>query len=127
MRVGYIRINPTDGVMREIKSSKFWVVEKRKALTIKEQTNLMSFIRSHREYTGWLPIITILLGTGLRIGEMLGLVWSDIDFEAKTVSVTRTMNDRPDGEGICKSVFRHRRQKHLSGIFPWSVRLSMLS
>ena len=97
-----LRTNPTDGVMKEIKGSKYWVVEKRKALTIKEQTNLMKFVRSNREYTGWLPIITILLGTGLRVGELLGLVWSDLDFENKTLSVTRTMNDRPDGEGICK-------------------------
>jgi len=97
-----IRSNPTDGVMKEIKGSKFWEVEKRRALTITEQTNLMKFVRSNREYTGWLPIITVLLGTGLRVGEMLGLIWSDLDFENKTLSVTRTMNDRPDGEGICK-------------------------
>ncbi len=94
--------NPTDGVMKEIKGSKFWEVEKRRALTITEQTNLMKFVRSNREYTGWLPIITVLLGTCLWVGEMLGLIWSDLDFENKTLSVTRTMNDRPDGEGICK-------------------------
>ena len=97
-----IRLNPTDGVMKEIKGSKYWVENKRKALTIDEQTRFMDFVRENREYTGWCPIITVLLGTGLRIGELLGLVWSDINFEERTLSVTRTMNDSPDGDGICK-------------------------
>jgi integrase len=32
-----------------------------------------------------------LLQTGLRTGELTGLTWNDIDFEKRTVSVTRTL------------------------------------
>lgn len=41
----------------------------------------MNFIDGDREYDSWLPVLTVLLGTGMRIGECLGLRWED-DFGA---------------------------------------------
>lgn len=38
-----------------------------------------------------MPEIIILLETGLRRGELLGLEWNDIDFKNKTLSVTRSV------------------------------------
>jgi len=69
VRDGLIRTNPSDGVMAEIKKSKLWDGPKRHALTIPEQQAFMNFLEKDREYEGWLPVITVLLGTGLRIGE----------------------------------------------------------
>lgn len=37
------------------------------------------------------PLYQIALSTGLRIGELSGLTWDDIDFENKTLSVTKTL------------------------------------
>lgn len=36
-------------------------------------------------------LITFTLGTGLRLGEVLGLKWSDIDFKENTLSVQRSV------------------------------------
>lgn len=36
----------------------------------------------------------LILQTGLRTGEMMGLMWEDIDFEARTISVQRTLEFR---------------------------------
>ncbi|SFI94991.1 Site-specific recombinase XerD [Terrisporobacter glycolicus] len=36
-------------------------------------------------------LITFALGTGLRLGEVLGLKWSDIDFKEHTLSVQRSV------------------------------------
>lgn len=36
-------------------------------------------------------LITFALGTGLRLGEVLGLKWSDIDFKENTLSVQRSV------------------------------------
>lgn len=38
--------------------------------------------------------IVLSLYTGLRVGELLALEWSDIDFTAKRVSVTKTCSDK---------------------------------
>lgn len=36
----------------------------------------------------------LLLNTGLRTGELIGLSWDDVDFEARTISVNRTLEYR---------------------------------
>ncbi len=36
-------------------------------------------------------VIPLLLNTGMRIGEVLALTWSDIDFDKKTISVSKNL------------------------------------
>ena len=102
VRDGVIRTNPTDGVMAEIKKSNIWDRPKRHALTIPQQQAFMNFLEKDREYEGWLPVITVLLGTGMRIGECLGLRWDDVDFEKRIISVNHNLTDRPDDKGECR-------------------------
>lgn len=102
VRDGILRTNPSDGVMAEIKKSNLWDAPPRKALTIPEQKAFMNFLEDNREFEGWLPIVTVLLGTGMRIGECLGLRWEDVDFEERVISVNHNLTDRPDENGECK-------------------------
>lgn len=69
VRDGLLRQNPTDGLMAEIKKSHIWEDNPRHALTIPQQKAYMDYLKAHREYQGWVPIITVLLGTGIRIGD----------------------------------------------------------
>ena len=69
VRDGLLRQNPTDGLMAEIKKSHIWEDNPRHALTIPQQKAFMDYLKAHREYQGWVPIITVLLGTGMRIGD----------------------------------------------------------
>lgn len=85
VRDGLIRVNPTDGVMAEIKKSHLWEKPQRHALTIPQQKAFVDFITTHKEYCGWFPVLIVLLGTGMRIGECLGLRWDDLDFEQRTI------------------------------------------
>lgn len=102
VRDGVLRNNPTDGVMNEIKKSHIWEHKPRHALTIPQQKAFMDYIKNHREHQGWVPVITVLLGTGMRIGECLGLRWDDLDFEKRIIHVNHTMIYRPDEEGRSK-------------------------
>lgn len=98
-----IRDNPTEGVMAEIKKSKLWNTGKRQALTIPQQRLFMNYLRSNKDYMGWVPVITILLGTGMRIGECLGLRWEDVDFEKRIISVNHnlvTLRPNSKKEGV---------------------------
>ena len=94
VRDGYIRVNPAAGVMGEIKKSHVWVKEKRRSLTIAEQKAFMNYLFENHEYQGWKPIITVLIGTGMRIGECLGLRWEDLDFENRTISINHSFVHR---------------------------------
>lgn len=44
-----------------------------------------------------LPEAVLMLDTGLRRGETLGLMWSDIDFKNKTLTVRRSVTDKQRG------------------------------
>lgn len=77
---GLIRLNPTDGVMAEIKKSHDWEKPKRHALTKAQQTAFVSYVAASRKYKHWLSVFTVLLGTGCRVGEIVGLRWEDCDF-----------------------------------------------
>jgi len=101
VRDGLLRANPTDGVMGEIKKSRLWTRPKRHALTIPQQKAFMDYLRSSRENSGWVPILTVLLGTGMRIGECLGLTWNDLDFEKRTISVNHNLTTHVGEDGRC--------------------------
>lgn len=102
VRDGLIVNNPSDSAMTEIKRSNLWDAPKRRALTIPQQKAFMNYLESDRDYEGWLPIITVLLGTGMRIGECLGLRWEDLDFENRMISVNHNLTERPDSKGVCR-------------------------
>ncbi|MCR5417333.1 MAG: site-specific integrase [Lachnospiraceae bacterium] len=91
-----IRGNPTEGVMAEIKRSDLWVKPKRHALTLPEQKELMDYISDNHMFKGWVPLITVLLGTGMRIGECLGLRWEDIDLDKRLIRVDHNLVEYKD-------------------------------
>lgn len=61
---------------------------KKEALTPEQTKTLLSFAHSNKVYRKYENDIRILLGTGLRIGELYGLTMKDLDFNARTISVT---------------------------------------
>ena len=68
------------------------IVEKKvECFTTKEQKKIeeAALIARRSKYRG----IVLCLYTGLRIGELLALEWSDIDFEKGVLSVTKTCRD----------------------------------
>ena len=102
VRDGYIRINPTDGVMAEIKSRHDWEKTKRHALTVKQQEVFVDFIANSDTYRHWLPIMTVLLGTGGRISEILGLRWQDCDFEEDIITIDHNLVFHSRENGRCE-------------------------
>lgn len=91
VRDDIIRKNPTDGVMREVSKRAGKNRGIRHALTVEEQRAFMSYIANHPVYYHWWPIFTVLLGTGCRIGECIGLRWQDLDFEKRTISINHSV------------------------------------
>ena len=102
VRDGYIRTNPTDGVMTEIKKGHDWDKGKRHALTEEEQTSFVSFIANSSEFQKWLPLFTVLLGTGCRVGEIVGLRWQDCDFTNDMIDINHNLIYRPQDNGKCE-------------------------
>lgn len=91
MNDNIIRTNPTTDMLKELKKSHNFSKEKRRALTIPEQNLFINFLKNNSQYNHWYPIFAVMLGTGMRVGEITGLRWCDIDFEGGFISVNHTL------------------------------------
>lgn len=79
--------------IKENKESK-----EKKALTDKEFSKLIKAFENSI-YKNYVPIILIAGTCGLRIGEIMGLTWDDIDFDNKTLKVNKQwkiINEKPN-------------------------------
>jgi len=84
---GYIAKHPMDGVrytkpVRAPNDIKF--------LTVDEQQTFMEAAKRSHNYAQY----ALILDTGLRTGEMIGLTWDAIDWEKRTLTVNKTLEYR---------------------------------
>ena len=87
----YIRANPCTKMLKELKVAHGHEVEKRKALSVGQQELFLKFISETDTYKHWYPVFYIMLNTGMRVGEITGLRWRDVDFESGFISVNHTL------------------------------------
>lgn len=87
----YLRYNPSDNALKELKKARNFEVTKRRALTVPEQELFEAYLSRQGQYHRWYPIFIIMLWTGMRVGEVTGLRWCDIDLEDDTISVNHTL------------------------------------
>lgn len=79
-----IRHNPCTGCMKGyVHDSE----STRQPLTRTEQSILLKFLKNDATYYPMYSLVACMLGTGFRIGEVLGLTWDDINFEEKYIKL----------------------------------------
>ena len=79
--------NPCKGSVTFIKQKYKYQKQKRHALTEEQQSAFLNYLKNSEEYRPWYPIFIVFLGTGCRVGEIIGLRWRDIDFDNKLISI----------------------------------------
>lgn len=67
--------------------------QKKKVFTEKEQIKFLNAIDGHMYEVAFL----VLISTGMRVGELLGLTWDNIDFEEYTITIDKALS-RAKGE-----------------------------
>lgn len=103
VRDDVIRRNPSDGILPDLKQ-RYPRSKKRKALTREEQDRFVEVL-GLPENAAWRPAFMVLLYTGLRVGELAGLTWDDVDEAAGLLHVRRTMvyyDDRSGKVNACR-------------------------
>lgn len=94
-----IRTNPSSNAFKYFAKTNDVVSKPREALTVEQQENFIDFVYSSHIYSRLGNLFTVLLGTGLRIGEALALTWDDINFDTGIISVYKTMAYKPGEDG----------------------------
>lgn len=82
--------NPTDGCTKEYAED----IEKKYALTFEEEKEFLDRIQIRPKMKRYYPMYAIMLKTGLRISEVIGLTWADVDMEKKEISVSHQVQYR---------------------------------
>ena len=87
----YLRYNPSDNALRELKRAHDHDGEKRRALTVPQQDLFEAYLAKQGPYHRWYPIFVVMLWTGMRVGEITGLRWCDINLDEGTISINHTL------------------------------------
>lgn len=85
----------------QLKQTHHFEDDHKRALTVPEQELFLEFLAYEKtQYHHWYPIFAVMLGTGMRVGEICGLRWDDIDLENDMIDVNHTLvyyNHATDG------------------------------
>ena len=79
-----IRRNPFDFELSTVIPNQKTV---RVALSRDEQRRWLMFVGTDPVYNKFIDMYIVLLGTGLRVGELCGLTFSDVDFDSRRIKV----------------------------------------
>lgn len=86
-----IRTNPASNAFHSFRQTTTLAPASKTPLTAKQQAAFIDYIYSSHKYSRLANLFTVLLGTGMRIGEALGLRWCDCDFEEGIIHVTHAL------------------------------------
>lgn len=92
-----IRKNPAKGALMDNGKP----AKEKEALTIAQQETLLDFVERSPIYRVHLPMLQVMLGTGCRCGELIGLTWQDIDMEEQEIRIEAQLVYKNYGDG-CK-------------------------
>ncbi len=82
-----IRKNPAKEARKGVGGTK----KKREAMTRSEEEIFLNFVKESKIYKIYYPMIRFVLCTGLRVGELTGLRWHDVDFKENVVHVRQQL------------------------------------
>lgn len=94
--------------------------EKRRALTKPEQELFLDYLKNSPTSKYWYPVFAVMIGTGLRVGEVTGLRWCDIDLEegvnVKVIQDTLGHKDISTTLNIYTDVTKELRKSEFEGL-----------
>lgn len=82
--------NPADGCTKEYTTD----LEKKYALTFEEEKEFLERIKSRPRMKRYYPMYNIILKTGLRISEAIGLTWDDVDMDKREININHQVQCR---------------------------------
>lgn len=79
-----IRKNPSNNCIKDYMENTV-----REAMTKEDTLKFLEYAESLETGRNYLLAVKIMLGTGLRVGEVTGITWDDVDFKAKIINIDK--------------------------------------
>jgi len=118
VRYGALTVNP----VREVEAVESRPKDPPRALTTEEIASLRQQLTTgEAARQADLPdLVVFMLGTGVRIGESLAVLWSQVDLEAGAVQITHTMARVP-GQGLIRKAPKSKAGERALPLPDWAV------
>ena len=97
-----IRKNPAKGALGNYGRP----AKVKEPLTAQQEERLLNFVKGSKIFNVHYPLLIVMLWTGLRCGEVLGLTWEDVDLKAKEISVKRQLVYKKLGDNKVENCFK---------------------
>ena len=114
VRDNVLKSNPSNGVMTEVKKHAA-PPKPRHALTLETQRIFLKEL-DNPEYEGYKNFFVVMFGTGVRVGELIGLRWCDVDFDKSVISINHAISYYRRVESNGRAEFRVSLPKTMAGI-----------
>lgn len=79
-----IRKNPSNNCIKNYMENTV-----REAMSKEDTLKFLEYAESLETGHTYLLAVKIMLGTGLRVGEVTGITWNDVDFKSKTINIDK--------------------------------------
>ena len=86
-----VRLNPASNAFRNFRKTADLTSKERNPLTEEEQARFLQYVYSTKEFKRMANLVTVLIGTGLRISEALGLRYEDCDMTNGIIHVNHEL------------------------------------
>ena len=94
-----IRVNPCRNCMKDyVRGS---MDSPKESLSKEEQASLLQFLKTDSFYSKHFVMFAVMLGTGIRISEAIGLTWDNIDFKNHEITIDHQVIYRKIN-GVCR-------------------------
>ncbi len=94
-----IRSNPALNACSSLKKTVGKTITTKEPLTLEQQTAFVNYIYRPHAHCKLANLFSVLLGTGMRIGEALGLRWCDCDFDEGVIHINHTLSYHMGNDG----------------------------
>lgn len=91
-----IRKNPANHALRDYGRDP----KEREALSLEQQRAFFGFVEQSNIYQRYLPMLQIMIGLALRVGETIGLTWDDISIPDREVVIDHQLVYKKRGDGF---------------------------
>ena len=87
----YLRKNPASCLIKELKASYHYKNGKRESLSLVHEVTFLNYLMDYSRFHHWYPAFFIMANTGMRVGELTGLRWCDVDLENGFIDINHTL------------------------------------